>query len=320
MITEEERAARSQRARDAAVAAATELGLDASGATVLYDVFSVVVDLAPSPVVARVPVVTPRGTTSAGFQRTELDVSRWMASRGEPTVVPSGLVPAEPVERDGFAMTFWEKVEGVVPTAYDAVKRMPAVARLHSILAGYPGETGFFPGMQGYVDLAFDDLDGREDLLPAADLARARAEWAVLSPLVTSPSAFARAFPGVPVQVVHGDAPSYNLIETADAVLYSDYEHVGVAPVEWDLAHTGEEAISAYDAAAADLGLRTVDTEVLRVVERLRDLQAVACLAMVPQLPLLVDGLASTLETWRATEPLTGLTGGDPRPTTPAER
>ncbi|MEV0675250.1 aminoglycoside phosphotransferase family protein [Actinosynnema sp. NPDC050436] len=302
MITEEERAARSHRARDAAVAAATALGLDASEAKVLYDVFSVVVDLAPSPVVARVPVVTPRGVTSAGFQRTELAVSRWMASRGEPTVVPSALVPAEPVERDGFTMTFWEKVEGVVPGDYNALRQMPTVARLHSILAEYPGETGFFPGMQGYVDLAFDDLEGREDLLPAADLARARAEWAVLSPVVTSPSAFAQAFPGVSVQVVHGDAPFFNVIETADALLYSDYEHVGVAPVEWDLAHTGEEAIAAYDAAAVDLGLRAVDPGVLRAMERLRDLQMVACLALAPQLPLLVDGLSSSLETWRAGE------------------
>ncbi|WP_106615978.1 aminoglycoside phosphotransferase [Saccharothrix carnea] len=303
MITEEERAARSQRACDAAVAAATGLGLDASEAKILYDVFSVVVDLAPSPVVARVPVVTPRGITSTGFQRTELAVSRWMASRGEPTVVPSALVPAEPVERDGFTMTYWEKVEGVLPNDYDAVRRMPAVARLHSILAEYPGETGFFPGMQGYVDLAFDDLEGREDLLPASDLTRARAEWAVLSPIVASPSAFARAFPGVPVQVVHGDAPFYNLIETADTVLYSDYEHVGVAPVEWDLAHTGEEAIASYNAAAVDLGLRPVDIDVLRAMERLRDLQMVAALAMVPQLPLLADGLSSSLQTWRATEP-----------------
>ncbi|PWW60422.1 aminoglycoside phosphotransferase [Actinokineospora spheciospongiae] len=303
MITEEERAARSARARDAAVAAATDLGLDASGAVVVYDVFSVVVDLAPSPVVARVPVVTPRGTDSAGFQRTELAVSRWLAGRGEPTVVPSGLVPAEPVLRDGFAMTFWEKVDGVLPPDYEVVKRMPAVARLHSVLAEYPGEVGFFPGMQGYVDLAFDDLAGRADLLPAADLARARAEWAALSPAIASPEAFAGVFPGVPVQVVHGDAPYFNLIATADSVLYSDFEHVGLAPVEWDLAHTGAEAIAAYDAAAVDLGLRPVDPGALRAAERLRDLQAVACLALAPQLPLLVDGLASTVETWRGTEP-----------------
>jgi len=281
------------------------MGLDAAEATVVYDVFSVVVDLAPSPVVARVPVVVPRGTTSEGFQRTELGVSRWMASVGAPTVVPSGLVPAEPVVRDGFAMTFWEKVENIIPSDYDPVGRMPAVARLHSILADYPGETGFFPGMRGYVDLAFDDLDG-SDLLPAADLARARAEWALLSPAIESPSVFARMFPGVSVQVTHGDAPFYNLIETADAVLYSDYEHVGVAPVEWDLAHTGEEAIASYDAAAVALGLRTVDHHVLSAMERVRDLQMVACLAMAPQLPLLVDGLSSTLETWRATEPWQG--------------
>ena len=38
-------------------------------------------------------------------------------------------------------------------------------------------------------------------------------------------------------------------------------------------------------------------------MERLRDLQVVACLALAPQLPLLVDGLSSSLEAWRATEP-----------------
>ncbi|MBW4717244.1 phosphotransferase [Saccharothrix obliqua] len=310
MITEEERSARTRRAFDATVNAATALGLDASGAKVLYDVFSVVVDLAPSPVVARVPVVSPRGTTSTGFQRAELDVTRWLASRGEPTVVPSGLVPAEPVERDGFTMTFWEKVDGVLPNDYDVVKHMPAVARLHSVLAEYPGEAGFFPGIQGYVDLAFADLEGREDLLPAADLARARAEWAVLSPATTSPAAFARMFPGVPLQVVHGDAPYYNMIETADSTLYSDFEHVGVAPVEWDLAHTGEEAVAAYNAAAVDLGLRAVDTGVLRAMERLRDLQVVACVALVPQLPLLADGLSTPLANWRATEPWPATTIG----------
>lgn len=305
MITEEQRAARSRRARDAAVDAGTALGLDASEAEVVYDVFSVVVDLAPSPVVARVPVVTPRGTSSAGFQRTELDVARWLASVGVPTVVPSGLVPAEPVVRDGFAMTFWEKVVDIVPSDYDPVRRMPDVARLHSVLARYPGETGFFPGMRGYVDLAFDDLEG-SDLLAADDLARARAEWRLLSPAVESPAGFAAMFPGVSVQVVHGDAPFYNLIETGDTTLYSDYEHVGVAPVEWDLAHTGEEAIAAYEDAAVDLGLRMVDRGVLSAMERVRDLQMVACLALVPQLPLLVEGLSSTVETWRASAPWPG--------------
>ncbi|WP_424187263.1 aminoglycoside phosphotransferase family protein [Actinokineospora sp. G85] len=305
MITEDERAARSERALRAAVAAAGELGLDAGQATVVYDVFSVVVDLAPAPVVARVPVVTPPGSgpeQRERFQRTELAVAAWLDARGEHTVVPSPLVPAEPVVRDGFAMTFWERIDGVLPADYDVVGRMPDVARLHAVLRDYPGELRFFPGVEGYMDASFDSLEGREDLLPAADLARARAEWAVLGPLLASEEAFGEAFPGVTVQATHGDAPFFNIIETGGATYYSDFEHVGVAPVEWDLAHTGVEAVAAYEAAAGVLGLRGVDVGVLAAMERVRDLQMVACLAMAPALPVLVEGVASQVEVWRASE------------------
>ncbi|WP_156757692.1 aminoglycoside phosphotransferase/kinase family protein [Actinokineospora pegani] len=306
MITEDEQAARSERALRAAVAAAGDLGLDAGQATIVYDVFSVVVDLAPAPVVARVPVVTPPGSgpeQRERFQRTELAVAAWLHGRGEPTVLPSPLVPAEPVTRDGFAMTFWQRIDDTLPTDYDVVGRMPDVARLHAVLRDYPGELRFFPGVEGYMEASFDSVDGREDLLPAADLARARAEWAALSPLLASEDAFGEAFPGVTVQPTHGDAPFFNIIETVDTTYYSDFEHVGVAPVEWDLAHTGAEALAAYAAAAGPLGLRPVEPVVLAAMERVRDLQMVACLAMAPALPLLVDGLAGQVDAWRVSEP-----------------
>ena len=59
MMTPDEIAARTSRAVAAATAAARDLGLAVDDPRVLYDVFSVVVHLAPEPVVVRVPTVLP---------------------------------------------------------------------------------------------------------------------------------------------------------------------------------------------------------------------------------------------------------------------
>ncbi|MEU6132327.1 hypothetical protein ABZ805_24385 [Saccharopolyspora sp. NPDC047091] len=103
-LTARQRADRTARALAAATAAGRELGLDVSAATVLHDVFSVVVHLAPSPVVVRVPTVLPRGTRvedQAAQQRIELDVVAWLAEQGVPVVAPSPSCPANPCVATG---------------------------------------------------------------------------------------------------------------------------------------------------------------------------------------------------------------------------
>ncbi|AXB47990.1 phosphotransferase [Amycolatopsis albispora] len=310
MRSPEELAARTERATRAAADAARELGVTVTEPRAIYDVFSVVVVLDPAPVIARVPAVLPRSVTpeqQAGFQRNELAVTRWLADRGEPTVVPSPLVPAEPVRRDGFGITFWELIEGVTEPELELGPRFALTARLHSVLREYPGDPGFLSMMDGFMDDALAQLAERPDLLPPEDLARARREWAVFEPLLASEDAFLAEFPDADLQVVHGDAPYYNLIETPGRVYFSDFEHVTRGPVEWDLASIGDEGVAAYDAEAAKFGLRPVDPRLLRAMEALRNLQIVGCLAMVPELPLLADGLKPVIEHWRTTEPAGGL-------------
>ena len=107
------------------------------------------------------------------------------------------------------------------------------------------------------------------------------------------------------MQPIHGDAPFYNVIPTPKGELCSDFEHVTLGPVEWDLAFAGLEGQAAYDAAAARLGLRPLNERLLRVMESARMLQLVAYLALVPQLPMLAEGLRPSLEQWRTT-PLAG--------------
>jgi hypothetical protein len=295
--------ARQERAVTAAVAAGRAHGITATEPRVLYDAFSVIVHLHPAPVVVRVPTVLPRTVTAdprtqADQQRRELAVTSWLAERGHPVVAPSPLVPAEPVARDGFSMTFWQLVEQV-PDEPDEAPRVRLAAQLHAALRDYPGELRFLMPLDASVPDGLAQLESRSDLLDPADLERARAEWAVLETL-TEPDGFAAAFPGISVQPIHGDAPTYNVIVTPDGPLSADFEHVTRGPVEWDMVFSDDAARAAYDAAAAELGLRPLDERLLQVMATARMIQLVACLPMARELPGLHEGLRPALEHWRS--------------------
>lgn len=304
-MTSDQLAERTARARAAAVEAGRDLGLDVGAATVLHDVFSVVVHLAPSPVVVRVPTVLPPHADAqqqSAQQRVELDVVAWLAEQGVPVIPPSPLVAREPVHRDGFSMTFWKFVEVDHGAQPDYVRRCGLTAELHSALREYPGELPFLstadPRM---VTDALSDLEGCPELIAAVDLDRARREWDVLEPVVRSRAEFEAVFPGVELQVIHGDAPAVNVVSTPGGELFSDFELATLGPVEWDLASFGPEGEAVYDVAARRLGLRGLDERVLRFVNAVGLLRAVSCLALAPRLPMLADAVAPAVEQWRAT-------------------
>jgi hypothetical protein len=304
-MTPEELAERTRRAAQAAVDAANELGLQVERATVLHDVFSVVVHLEPEPVVARIPVVLTAGTApeqQAARQQRELDVVAWLDQQGVPVVPPSPRVPRAPVRWDGFPMTFWELAD--VAEDHEPYRGVDISwsAELHARLAGYPDPLPFLaPFNHGLPEMltALDDVD----ILAPGEIDRARAEYEALRSALSDRAAFEAAFPGVGVQPIQGDGPSHNVIRTKSGIRFSDFEDVTCGPVEWDLAMMEPEATAEYDIAARERGLRVTDPEVQRVMDSARRLQFVGCLTLIPQLPVLADGLAEMLEEWRATPP-----------------
>jgi hypothetical protein len=311
MMTPHEIAARTSRAVAAATAAGRDLGLAVDEPRVLYDVFSVVVHLAPEPVVVRVPTVLPPSylrapETQTGQQRSELAVAGWLADRGHPVVPPSPLVPREPVRLDGFSMTFWQFVEQLPDVEPDMTHRIRQTARLHAALRDYDDDRlGFWVPFGSYVPEGLSALARLPHLIDAADLRRAQREWDAIGPVLTSRVAFTEAFPGVALQTIHGDAPYHNMISTPDGDLWSDFELVTTGAVESDLAMVGPEALAVYDEEAVALGLRTVDERVLRLTEAAGRLAMIAALAMAPELPMLVEAIAPMVDQWRATEPVT---------------
>jgi hypothetical protein len=313
VLTSEQIAERTARAVAAATSAGRELGLRVDSARVLYDVFSVIVHLAPSPVVVRVPTVLPPSyatapETQTAQQHSELAVARWLADHGHPVVAPSPLVPQEPVRRDGFSMTFWQHVEEAPAAELTMQRRIEQTARLHAALRDYPDDDlTFWAPFGTYIPEGLAALERLPDLLDASDLERAQREWAVIGPVLTSRTVFESTFPGVEIQPIHGDAPYHNMIATVDGELWSDFELVTLGAVESDLAMVGAEGVAAYDEAATRLGLRKLDDRALRVTDAAGLLAAVACLAMAPQLPMLVEGVKPVLDQWRARPPLSDI-------------
>lgn len=298
MLTSQPR--RTAAAVDAAVGAARDLGLTVTDAKMLHDIFSVVVHLAPEPVVARVPTVLPPSEDLASLarrQRLELDVAQWLADQGVPVIPPSKL---EPVQRDGFSITFWQYVEEDKGKEPDYVANSESVADLHAALRGYPGDLSFLSAADpAFVDEGLAQLDGEPDLISSDDLDRARREWQILAPLVRSQEAFEARFPGIELQPIHGDSPPANIFNGVDGDLYSDFELVTLGPVEWDLAALGPEHVAAYNRGAARNGSRPLDEQVLHFVNAVGMLRVVATLTLTPQLPELVDYLKPAVEHWR---------------------
>lgn len=293
---------RTERAVAAATRAARELDLTVTEPRVLHDVFSVIVHLEPSDVVARVPVVLPPGKTDprsvAARQRRELDVVAWLAEQGLPVVPPSPRVPREPVVTEEFSLTLWQYVDVAPTTELDVVGNAGLVPRLHRVLRDYPEP---LPALSVYdwIPDALAHLEAEPGIVEAADLDRARREWEVLAPVVATAEALSDFCGGLSMQPLHGDSPAVNLLHTVDGVRYADFEDPLLGPIEFDLALLGHEAIAAYDEAAERQGLRRVNPRALRVIEAVAFVQAVACFAMVPRLPVLAEYLEYSLPDWR---------------------
>lgn len=303
-IGESERAARTERAVAAARSLAEEHGLVVEAPVVLHDLFSVVVHLAPAPVVMRIPTVLPPSrqadpARTLAERRTELAVSVALRETGFPTTGPSPLLPAVPLERDGFVMTAWE----YVPTV-DAELDDPAgyVADLHLALRSIEVEVPFLVFWDDWMTETLDLLADHPELVSPDELALARREYARIDAVFGSRERFAAAFPHAEVQPIHGDAPTHNVLMTADGPVVTDLEHACLGPVEWDLALTG--LAPDYDQATVLRGGRPADRELLALCESARRLQVVCCLGLADQAPAeLVDGIVGWLRQVSTTPP-----------------
>jgi hypothetical protein len=100
---------RQRRAREAALAVAPDLGVDARHATILEDWNNTIIRLAPAQIVAKVGTSHFRDARLESLER-ELAVAKHLAARNAPVVRPTEDVPAGPHRRHGLALTLWQYV------------------------------------------------------------------------------------------------------------------------------------------------------------------------------------------------------------------
>jgi aminoglycoside/choline kinase family phosphotransferase len=84
------------------------------------------------------------------------------------------------------------------------------------------------------------------------------------------------------LQPLHGDAHAFNLIPTADGLLWNDFEDTCIGPVAWDLINLDHEGRAAYPDAP--------DSAILEPYIKMRQLHAIAWVyALLPEFPNWVE-------------------------------
>jgi len=213
----------------AVVGVARALGLPVGRPVVLHRGSSLLVELAPAPVVARV-TVAPTATVRPGaaWLRREVAVARFLADAGAPVVAPSDLVDPGPHLRDGHAVSFWPLLRPLTgpPDGYAAGRALRAC---HEALAGFDGAAaGLTPwALLSEARALVERLAAGPALTPAdADLLRATG--ARVAERVEAL--------GLALQAVHGDAHLRNVVVTREGLLWGDWEDAFLGPTGWDLA------------------------------------------------------------------------------------
>jgi len=273
-------------AAEAAVKAAASLGVRGTDPVILADGANVIVHLSPAPVVAKVAASTTavRPEPAAWLQR-ELDVTRFLAGRGIPAVVPSPEVPATVHYGEGQVMSFWRYVDSP-GDALPAEATIGWMLRdLHAALRGYPGQA---PVLAPLGDIpAF--LARPHTILTAAQAAALAAAYerltAELGPYQAQP--------------LHGDAGAGNLMATGGGWVWHDFEDTSSGPVAWDLAAStasqrldGSRILTAYGDPAPPQ---------LAVCQQLRRLHLTVWYALYTErLPQLRSRAAELLALWPA--------------------
>jgi Phosphotransferase enzyme family len=211
---------------EAAVSLARSHGLAVEDPVVLRDLSNLLVDLRPSPVVARVSTTTAAARDGGrDWLVREVEVARFLVSRGAPVVPPAEVPPPGPHVHAGWAITFWRHVDHDPARPLSADEVGEALGTLHQALAPYPGD---LPSLADVLDEAAGLIGRISEGLRAGEPERLRGALTRVRGELTATSLEERP--------LHGDAHAGNLLRTRSGALWTDLEDTCRGPVEWDLA------------------------------------------------------------------------------------
>ncbi|GIH14417.1 phosphotransferase enzyme family protein [Rugosimonospora africana] len=209
----------------ATVGLARRLGLGPSvEPVVLREGANLTVRLSPHPVVARIATQTAAVREVAAYQNRELAVLDHLATTDAPAMHPARSVPPGPHEVDGWRLIFLHYYDHDPDRPLSGRQVGDSLAALHRAMAGIDVE----------LPSATEALDELPLLLDRAETMTGD-ERSFLNDRAELVSEALRGYRGR-TQPLHGDVHLGNLLRTPHGPIWSDFEDMCTAPVEWDLA------------------------------------------------------------------------------------
>lgn len=213
---------RSHLAIRAACEVATELGLTFERAIVLQHRSNAIIHLFPTNIVARVATIPETVRQGHDWFIREMAVARYLATTDAPIIPPSSDIDPGLHQHLGLVLGFWKFVE-ILEQPFDPYQAGQALRACHQALKPFSGN---LPTLA---------------LLTEAKQLLAQTVAAELSPtdvdlLMQVGERSHQQLSQLPMQPLHGDAHSGNVLNTTQGVLWTDWEDTFIGPVEWDLA------------------------------------------------------------------------------------
>ncbi len=266
-----ERSALTNRAVAAAVSVATAHGVSVNNPHVLADAYSVRIHLKPAPIVARVSTITSllRSPIESWLLR-EVSVAEFLASKGANVVPPSDILPPGAHYYDGLFMTFWRYVQPVSDALPESAIVGKMLAELHAVLRDYPGDLLLLAPPLNDIPRGLERIERAGNILPKSDLTLLQETYHRLLPQLNNSVDL--------LQPLHGDAHAFNLIPTADGLLWNDFEDTCRGAIAWDLINLDDEGRAAYPDAP--------DSAMLEPYIKMRQLHGIVWVyALLPEFP-----------------------------------
>ncbi|MGH3344547.1 MAG: aminoglycoside phosphotransferase family protein [Carbonactinosporaceae bacterium] len=175
--------------------------------------------------------------------RASVDVTRWLAARGFPCVVPADILD-QPFVEQGRVISVW----CYLPTVAEPSPSGADLGRLLRVLHSQPPPD---PPVDRFGD-PFASVSEAVNEIPDAVSTHHR-RWLVDRIAELREAWYATDFVQDP-GLIHGDAHTNNLMRTESGkVILGDWDHVALGPREWDLAQVHYTHRRFGRPAAADL-------------------------------------------------------------------
>jgi hypothetical protein len=213
---------RSHLAIRAACEVATELGLTFERAIVLQHRSNAIIRLFPTDIVARVGTIPETVRQGHSWFIREMAVAHYLAATDAPIIPPSSDIDPGLHQHLGLVLGFWKFVE-ILEQPFDPYQVGQTLRACHQALKTFSGDLPTLALLTEARQLLVQTV--------AAELSPADVDL-----LMQVGERSHQQLSQLPMQPLHGDSHSGNVLNTSQGVLWTDWEDTFIGPIEWDLA------------------------------------------------------------------------------------